>query len=229
MSPEEAVVNGLIAELPPALIEQARSAFEARTGAFSSSDPFHEERMRAFSDELVCSPSPDGLPSPAARALERAGAEGRDDELRGWLLALVGCERGLFRVEQRTEDEVALRSLLGDAPFRVSLGGSPTSPAARLRPGDVFDGRLAPVEGSIRLLAGMVFHPEQAHASILAIVPAALARGVPHEALLDSLLRMRMRHDRFTSMHARHVYRLDALDTREIQAASWTNRRAGHP
>jgi hypothetical protein len=32
---------------------------------------------------------------------------------------------------------------------------------------------------------------------------------------------MRMRHDRFVSIHARHVYRIDALDTLEIKSASW--------
>jgi hypothetical protein len=32
---------------------------------------------------------------------------------------------------------------------------------------------------------------------------------------------MRMRFDRFTSIHARHVYRYEAIDRLEILAAPW--------
>lgn len=221
---EESFVDAIVGGLEPGWIERARARFEERTGRFDASDPFHEERMRALSDELVCDQRlPDGR-TPAERAAERLLSDG-DPEARRWTLALTRSERGLFRAEH-VASEVRLRCLLGGALFRVALDGGPTSPARRLRPGDLFDGRLVPLGSSIRVLAGMIFHPEQAHPSILALVPRALERGVGRGDLLDGLLRMRMRHDRFTSMHARHVYRLDALETREIQSAAWTTSRA---
>ena len=73
----------------------------------------------------------------------------------------------------------------------------------------------------------MVFHREEAHEALFALVRAAVASGLPRREILDGLLRMRMRHDRFTSIHARHLYRIEALATKEIQTASWKGPR-GH-
>jgi hypothetical protein len=90
-----------------------------------------------------------------------------------------------------------------------------------LRAGDVLDGRIAPVGGAIHVLPGMIFHPEEAHEPLVALLGRALTEGRARGDVLDALLRMRMRHDRFVSIHARHLYRVEALDTREIKAAAW--------
>jgi hypothetical protein len=212
----EAVIEALVAETPRSVLEAARAAFEERGGAFSTGDAFHEERIRAFSDELVCDVRmADGLtPAERARAMPHSDAEA------GWIEALTRSERSLFRVEIHGARPV-LRCLLGGALYAVALDLEPRDPAARLREGDVFDGRIAPLGGAIRVLPGMVFHREEAHEALFALLPRTLAAGLARRAILDGLLRMRMRHDHFTSIHARHLYRADALETREIQAASW--------
>ena len=218
----EALVDALVAGLPPHVIEAARADYEARGGAFSTSDAFHEERMRGFSDHLVCAHRLEDGRTPAERAL----AASSDDEARtAWLRALASSERSLFRVEARGRESL-LRCLLGGAVLRVALDADARAQAARLREGDVFDGRIAALRGEIRLLPGMIFHREEAHAPLLAMLPRLLAEGRERGVILDGLLRMRMRHDRFTSIHARHLYRPDALATPEIQAASWKAGRA---
>jgi hypothetical protein len=212
----EGLVDGLVGALGVATVDAARLEFEARTGAFSTADAFHEERIRAFSDELVCERrGPEGA-TPAERALAAAPAGDASPGVR-WLRGLTRAERSLFRAEL-APDGARLRCLLGGALYRVSLDDGPS---ARLRSGDVLDGRIAPVGEEIRVLPGMVFHPEEAHEPLLALVAKAVAEGRDRRAILDGLLRMRMRHDRFVSIHARHLYRLESLDTREIKAAPW--------
>ncbi|GAB4197796.1 MAG: hypothetical protein OHK0013_06260 [Sandaracinaceae bacterium] len=211
----ESLLDTLVASLPEAEVEASRARFEARTGAFTSADAFHEERIRAFTDELVCETvGPDGL-TPAERA-RRALTRDDSSEPARWLAALTRAERSLFRAELEP-DGMRLRCLLGGARYRVVLEG----PSARLRSGDVLDGRIAPVGREIHVLPGMVFHPEEAHEALVDLVAEAVAQGRERRALLDGLLRIRMRHDRFVSIHARHLYRVESLDTREIKAAPW--------
>lgn len=225
----EAMIDGLLARALPHEIESARADFEARCGAFSTEDAFHEERIRAFSDELVCGRLPGAMPRPgigvdtpglAARLLD--STPDASSELRMWLVALTQSERSLFRVEPREEprdEHLLLRCLLGGAVLRVLV--EPRDPSSRLRSGDVFDGRVAPWHGAIRVLPGMIFHREEAHEALFAMLPALHASALSRGEILDGLARIRMRHDRFTSIHARHLYRLDAVEMREIQAASW--------
>jgi hypothetical protein len=212
----ESLIDTLVGALDAREVDAARARFEARTGAFTTADPFHEERIRAFSDELVCeTPGPDGR-TPAARARDAVPAGDRSEAAR-WLEGLARAERSLFRAELEP-DGPRLRCLLGGARYRVVLDDGPS---ARLRSGDVLDGRIAPVAGAIHVLPGMIFHPEEAHAPLSALVARAVADGRDRREVLDGLLRMRMRHDRFVSIHARHLYRLESLDTREIKAADW--------
>lgn len=211
---EEALVDGVVATLDAAFRDQARARFEQLGGAFSSSDPFHEERIRAFSDWLLAEARDARGQTPAQLAWLAAPVE--DVERRAWLAGIAVAERSLFRVE-RAAAGLVLRCLLGGAVYRVSLEGS----ASRLREGDIFDGRIAPVRGVIRVLPGVVFHPAEAHASLLELTARARSESTPRSAVLDGLLRMRMRHDRFVSIHARHVYRFEHLATLEVNAAPW--------
>ena len=221
----EGLVDTLVAGLSSEVVERGRASFEARCGAFSTADPFHEERIRAFSDDLVCDHRLADGRTAAERALSQVPPEDRS-EVGGWLRALTRSERSLFRAEIHGARPV-LRCLLGGAVLIARLDADPRDAAARLREGDVFDGRIAPLAGELRVLPGMVFHREEAHEALFALVRAAVASGLPRREILDGLLRMRMRHDRFTSIHARHLYRIEALATKEIQTASWKGPR-GH-
>lgn len=215
----EGLIDTLVARASSAERDAARASFEARGGAFTTADTFHEERIRAFSDELVCAHRGVDGHTLAERAVGEIPA-GDASETSAWLRALTRSERSVYRVEIATGGP-AIRCLLGGSVLLVRLDADPREPSARLREGDVFDGRAVPVRDEVRVLPGMVFHREEAHEALFALVPQALARGLSRAAILDGLLRMRMRHDRFTSIHAKHLYRVDALSTREIQAASW--------
>jgi hypothetical protein len=72
----------------------------------------------------------------------------------------------------------------------------------------------------------MIFHAEEAHESLRALVQQARLERTPREVVLDGLMRMRMRHDRFVSIHAKHIYRFESLQVVEIKAASWKGRSA---
>ena len=184
----------------------ARAGFERRGGAFSALDTWNEERLRALADDIV-----------VTRAASLQTSLTLQPEEHAWLVGMQTAERSLFVVEENER----LRCLLGDAVYRATFADAPS---ARLRVGDIFDGRIALVGEVIRVLPGMIFHAEEAHQSLRALVQQARAQGTAHDVILDGLMRMRMRHDRFVSIHARHIYRFESLEVVEIKAASWKAR-----
>jgi hypothetical protein len=90
----------------------------------------------------------------------------------------------------------------------------------------VLDGRVVAIDGAIVLMPGAIFHPPEAHQALERLLDEAGKAGRRDATLLDSLLRMRMRFDRFHSIHARHIYRFDALDHSEVLAAPWAANRS---
>ena len=208
------VVERMAREANPSTVARARVAFEAATGPFASGDAWYEERIGAFFDFA--------LASFEGGALARAFATRGDvaDGERALAVAVTRAERSLFRVE-RTDSGLVCESLFG-ARYRIPATGV----AARLLGGERVDGRLVATDEAFELMPGALFHPAEAHDAIDAIVLELRAKGAPptagsQAAVADALLRMRMRFDRVTSMHARHVYRYDAIERTEILAASW--------
>jgi hypothetical protein len=206
----EDVIDRIVREADPATLDRARHAFDAVTGPFAPGESWYEERIAAFFDFAIAS-FEDG-------AIARAFAARPDvtDEERRTALAAARSERSLFRATTSGEDLV-LECAIGGAAYPLSREGA----ASRLREGDLLDGRLASLDGRIVLLPGPVFHPREAHEAIDRVLNEVRQRGRRDDDVTDALLRMRMRFDRFTSIHARHVYRYEALDRLEILAAPW--------
>lgn len=197
-------------------LARARDLFHARTGAFEPGEPWYEARIRFFLDWYLCAFTSDDGTSPGERVasspLEHAVAR-----------ACRRAARGLYEVLETDGGLMRIADHLGGARFRVAHG---TGPVERLRVGDLFDGHLVALDEHILVLPGPIFHPPETHEPIALILARVRSEGGPErEALLDALLRMRMRLDRFTSMRARHVYRWEALAERDILSASWARRR----
>jgi hypothetical protein len=216
MSPE--AVEQVVARVAAPELARARAEFHARGGAFEPGEPFYEERIRAFFDWLL-------IEWEGGACLDRFIAPLSDaDEARALGLALRRSMRSLWRASTRPYDgALVLDCVLGGARFVVSRD---TGPSARLTDGDVLDGRVLGHRGAVLLAPGPVFHPRQAHAAIDALLVDAEVASQRDHRLLDPLLRMRMRFDRFTSINARHVYRFDALGSAEILAAPWAREGA---
>lgn len=213
MSPET-IVERAVARISETEVALARAEFHARTGPFEPGESFYEERIRAFLDWLVLERH-DGAALRDLLATEPAlGMEGR-----AIASAMLTSMRSLFRVtERRTEEGPVIECMLHGARFAVCAD---ELPASRLRAGDVLDGRAIGVAGRVLLAPGPVFHPREAHEALAALLDAARAAGRCDASILDPLLRMRMRFDRFESIRARHIYRFDALDRSEILTAPW--------
>lgn len=208
-------VDRMAREADASALARARAAFEARTGPFAPGDAWYEERIRACFD--------DALATFEGGALARAFAARADvsDAERIVARALPRAERSVFVAERVEGDVVVCESLFG-ARYEVLAAGV----AERLRGGERFDGRIASIAGALEILPGAIFHPAEAHEAIAGLARELEDKGLPpglstQADLADAILRMKMRFDRFTSIHARHVYRYDALGRVEILAASW--------
>lgn len=213
MSPE-ALLERVIAEVNPDVLSRARDEYHALAGPFAPADPFYEERIRAFLDWLAIERDRGAT---LRTFLARHDALSPPDQALG--RALLSSMRSLYRVHQ-SEHGTVIQCVFDGARFRVRTDDLP---ASRLRDGDMLDGRAIGVEGIVMLAPGPVFHPREAHAAITTLVREARAQERSETNILDALLRMRMRFDRFHSIRAEHVYRLDALDRMEILAASWAS------
>lgn len=191
-------------------LDRARVAFHERTGEFEVADRWYEERIGFFFDWFLCDFGG------AARWLDvKIDAE---TDARRIARACTRSARSLYRV--RSIDEgVLLDDLLGGARFALDPGA-----AARLTVGDVFDGRLLVVD-AIALAPGIIFHPPETHEALDELLQSLTPFDGERGPVLDGLLRMRMRLDRFTSIRARHIYRHEALDERDILSAGWARKR----
>ncbi|MCS6857482.1 MAG: hypothetical protein NZM37_07215 [Sandaracinaceae bacterium] len=215
----ERAIEGLAKTIPGEEVLAARASFERRTGAAFPSDPFYEERTRAFLEELVCEHLLPSGETPAQATL-RQSVRQEDAIDREVLVALGRAERGLFQVEERGGKRL-LRCLFGNVRYDITMDSGGLDWTGRLGGGEIFDGRLVPFASGLRLLPGLIFHPPQAVACVVEIVKQAKERRVARRDVLDGLLRMRMRHDRFPGVHPKHFYRFEALWDLEIRSASW--------
>lgn len=180
-------------------LARARAAFEERTGGFEPGEPWYEQRIRCFLDFYLCEWE-------GSRRL--LGTSEVAD-------ACVASTRGLYEILDDTP-ELRLRDMLGGARFRIAAD---TNPPTEIRAGEVMDARLIVLGDRIHLMPGIVFHPAEAREPLVDLL-AQIDRSHRTD-VLDALLRMRMRLDRFTSMRARHIYRPEALADREILSAAW--------
>lgn len=196
----------------------AREEFQAKTGEFHHTDDFYEVRTRSFLDFYLCEwESPTG--SISARCLRSRDGE-VESTVREIARACGRAERGLFEVVARDgEGQVHLRELCGRAEYRLHAHGL----AARLSETDLFQGRLIVVDAHIGLAPGLVFHPPETHSAIRDVIDTV--RGaepkLERSDVLDGLLRILMRYQRFTNVRPALVYRLAALHDREILSAAW--------
>ena len=165
-------------------LSSLREAFFARTGAFSSDDPWFERRTRAFWDDAVTR-APGGLGERFAPELGPAEAK--------VARSFARAHRGLFLLEPE-ETRVRFVDLVSDAVFWVEAFDSSTKAGIFHHEGGLCDARLvASSEGVVAMLPGAFFHPHDATPSVRNVLEEARARGMGTHATLDTLLVMEHR------------------------------------
>jgi hypothetical protein len=187
---------GGAAEVSPR-IAALKADFEKRSGAFSSEDPWFEERSRVFWLDAV-----------TRGRLGRDVADALEAPQRRWLEPLERAHRGLFRVEDEAlvdvwSGAVLIPTLVDDAS-RAELDTSE---------GQLFDARIVGGESPpvVALLPGAFFHPSQATGPIEGVLDAARAAGMETDEVLDKLLLMERTLRSLSRVKAAYAYRAEAL------------------
>lgn len=181
-------------------IERAREEFDAARGKVYVDDELHDAHMALFVEWYVLErPLPDGQ-TPAELALALKPTE--DAEI---LLALTRSQRSLFEVARPGQADVLLLDLLYGGLWHVDLD----SPGSAMEPGDIFEARLIPWQGQVRLGPYTCYHPASARELILAMLETARAAspaGAPDLAVTSALAEMRLRYSRFRNIAVEHIY-----------------------
>lgn len=212
MDPRSAIIRSCIDELAAAFadrpvegeIRRARQAFDARRGRIYDDDALYDTHMALFLEWFALERPVSSSAGAPPVALHLAGGE-MDDERQAVMWAQAHSQRSLFEVAGLSAGAMELADLVYGGRWRVSvpvaLPGTDT--------GDIFEGRLLPWEGEVRLGPTMLFHPREARGRIHALLAeSALAGGRPHPALVDDLAEMCLRHSRFRNIAVAHIYRL---------------------
>jgi hypothetical protein len=127
------------------VVQEIRARFQARVGAFESSDPWFEERTAALWDRVLTDPRVSVGDSTIAR-LDRA-------------------QRGLFEVHGRHD----LTCVIRGAAFRLASSDD----AAIAEGAGWIDGYVVPTREGVALLPGFLVHPAEATEPLRDIVSAS--------------------------------------------------------
>jgi len=197
----EALIAALGGDSCRALREQARAAFEARTGAFLPEDPWFEARSRAFIDDAL-----------TQRTVLSGLSDAVPPEVRPWLDALARSHRGLFSVEEDDGDALLVRDIYSGVELYVTDLDESTAIALDAARG-LFDARLVGFSNPpcVGALPGPVFHSEESTPHIQEVVDAAKASGMPANEALDALLRMEHKYRSLSRMKPAYAYKKEAL------------------
>jgi hypothetical protein len=197
----DAMIGALGHEDSRALREDARTAFEARTGAFCPEDPWFEARSRAFIDDAL------------TRKEVLSGLAPRlPPEAQPWLEPFARAHRGLFTVEDEDGDVLLVRDLYSGVELYVTNLDESTEIALDAARG-LFDARLVGFADPpcVGVLPGPVFHAEESTPHITEVVMAAKAMGLPAAEALDALLRMEHKYRSLSRMKPAYAYKKEAL------------------
>lgn len=182
-------------------VRSARTAWESLTGEVRADHELYHERSDAFVEwYLLERRGPDGK-----TPIERALVEVTDAAKRAALLSLRGAQRSLYRVVALRAGGLHLDDLYGGGRFDVDerrrLPG--------VQPGDIIEARLlADSESPPRLLLGraVLFHPREAASAVLAIAAEARRQREPRSAMLNRLLRLRLRALAYRHVAPERIY-----------------------
>lgn len=194
----DAVVSLAGSDTNDALTTRLRGEFLARTGSFTSDDPWFERRSRAFWDDAL---TRGGLGQHFASSLAPAEAK--------VARTFARAHRGLFEVRPESGTRVGFRDLWSSAVFWVDAFDPSMNAGIFHHEGGLADARLvANDEGSVAVLPGAFFHPDDATPSIGLVLDEARARGMTTDQTLDALLSMEMRFSTLSRVKASYAYRL---------------------
>jgi len=206
-------VATLYARVPsPGEIERAREEFDAARGKVYDDDELHATHMGMFLEWYVLERALDGGGTPAERALgEPELLAELDADL---LLALSRGQRALLEVVEAQDRALELVDLLLGGRWCVALD----APMTGIEPGEIFEARLIPWQGEVRLGPLMCYHPRSARETILDILDDARQQGEPGPELADALAEMRLRYSRFRNIAVEHIYSTAPFARQEAKA-----------
>lgn len=196
----------------------ARKTWEARTGTVSPDHELYHERSDAFVEwflldrrgadqrtplerELAELAPPDAAPTAKPPNADLR----RDPRWAVMLRALHAAQHSLFSVVRLRPGGLIVDDLLGGARFDVDERRSLPGVAA----GDLFEARLIPdPEVAYRIVLGraVLFHPREATPTLLRLAAATRRQGTPHTALLDQLLRLRLKALTYRHVSPARIY-----------------------
>ncbi len=182
-------------------IERARQDFDARRGKVYDDDDLYQTHMAHFLEWYALErASVEGM-TPAEHVLATDPPGGEELDL---LLALSRSQRGLYELVKPMPDGSG--SLIHD----LILGGrwrvESAAPLAGLEPGDIFEARLIPWEGTVRFGPVFYFHPTVATSAIHALLEHAAGDGAIDDSIICDLAEMRLRYSRFRNIAVERIY-----------------------
>ncbi|MDB4942937.1 MAG: hypothetical protein JWP97_2471 [Labilithrix sp.] len=185
-----------------------RSAFEARTGAFGSEDPWFEPRSRAFWDDAVTT---QGF---AALASAHIG-----DDAAALVEPFGRAHRGIFRVDEHDERGALLVDLWSGAELLVRNLDEAQAMTFEHAEGPM-DARVVagPVTGELYVLPGALHHGPDGLDPIRRVIDVAHDRAMATQDVLDALLRMELVFRRSSRVKAAFAYRVEGLSPAKVRA-----------
>jgi hypothetical protein len=185
-------------------IASAREDYFNQAGkVFEDDAELFESRMASFVEWYVLERPLQGGAPPVLRALERANADGGDEQTRRALAALATSHRSIFDLAEVAGDTVEMEDLLGGARFKVTERRSTIG----FEVGDLIETRLCWEGQRIVFTKTFLFHPRDARDAAIGAIDAALEKGIPRAEIIFQLSRRHVIWHRHGHVNAARVYK----------------------
>ncbi len=193
-------------------ISKARLEFDKLRGKIYDDEELYKKHIASFLEWFILErPLPDGM-TPVEHHYQKVAhqcAHQPNEDLfikKDRLASLAISHRSLFLVLKSKASRLLLKDIIGGGHWKIEgLNGSSNG----LLPQEVFEGRLFPWQGTVRLGPVTWFHPREAIEWILKLVIHSQQSGRLGPELVGEFAKMRLKYSRFRNIPMHRIYSFD--------------------
>ena len=190
-------------------VYQAKQEYFDKAGIVYEDDPEFEERMSLFLDWYIFDRDLPGVDLPPIKYFYRKNEARFKSEEIAIYQDLCNTIKSLFRLKGKAwrGNFLVVQDFFSGKKHKVI----PPEAHQAFSPGDIFEARLIPFQGSFEFSRGTCFHPREMESFILSEIKKVRFQDKSRQTkLIHQLAAMKLKHQRFAHIDVSHIYTFES-------------------